>query len=476
MAKAKNFQAFARSAVRQTVEAEKPREQRAQLQKMASVMRNVLQAEDLYVHFDKLSGGRFSVVFHDEAKALLGETVRDWLSGRVTDETFGGDDEEAAEDVAFVWCEKFEDEYALVGVAGREVVVEEFAGARTIQGELQQAVRSVKQALKTPHIYLHDIEPSAVGLADDKNVENLPIALWNALDEDEVTRLRPYARVLSAFSRYRRMAAIGVGAMLLLVSTIYLVTTRVVQPWLEARRVAATAQQESLTVDDSPTYIKMYQKHARAPDPALLLATLYRRYAELLNRPFVAQVELVSLDWEDTAANVFKVGLRAPDALSPRAAKELMEVVGEAARNSGYPAETEGARLTLNIPVAAPARSTTLQNATFFYPKEAAAATERARTRIEELGEDLKAIAFVQGTLLDEVANEIFKTQPFSIRLNEIALDVALLHLLASSVENTNANLESLSFRMEQGLVEAGAVNFNSYSRKSATEAIASGL
>lgn len=254
---------FARQVVREEVALTSFTPTVAAQKRRAKSVSAILGAE-VYCHFER-GGSRLRCAFSNERKYLLGEVVRDWL-GR----------EHGARD--FLWCERLDDELALVLVAkGR--VVKEVAEAQNTEREVATALGRLPPDVP---VFVHPsvVHPSLAGHAAARpqamsvrdHLARLRAEGTAAAELGLLTDIRA-VRLWNACWKWTRLTALAAAAAAVIVAGyVYL-----------RGDDGASAQMAEQTRERSLTE---YDRLLVAPDAGAVLAAVHQAYRWFLADPF----------------------------------------------------------------------------------------------------------------------------------------------------------------------------------------------
>lgn len=254
---------FARQVVREEVDLASFTPTVAVQKRREKSVGTILGAQ-VYCHFEA-DGRRLRCAFSNERKYLLGETVRDWLG-----HAHGARD--------FLWCERLDDELALVVVADGRVVKD--------VAEVQNTDRDVATALgrlppNTP-VFLH---PGVAHELLDKHPGARPLA---TSVRDHIARRRaqrqavaelgpvtdiPAVRRWNAFWKWTRVVALTVAAVAL-----------VAFAWVYWRGEDGTSVEAA--EETRVRSLTEYDRLLAAPDVGAVLGQIHEAYRRYLADPF----------------------------------------------------------------------------------------------------------------------------------------------------------------------------------------------
>ena len=393
---------FARSALRLSVLIEGS-VVRVARKKFNSIRRVLGEGHKLFSRFEKGPDNELLCTFGTERGLLLAEIVRDWMA----------QDEFAAD--TFLWCERFEGEYALVCVMEGRIVKETFERAGTIKAEVGRLVSRLRARGLNFRIFLHGLKPAKLGLDKNLPVRKLETSVQDYAQQTAGTlpQLFPFQRAIAQItSRWRVRAILMAGV--LAVALVIPGTWVVVNWWLgDLPDINFTSMERYRAL------VEEYQDLLRSPDPGILLSAIHRVSLQFfLDSQFGKQWIIRSLEWDRDTGRL-KISASLPDVWVQGSPGEglpgdLQQKIRAEVESRGWKVMLSGINGVFMLPVLVDGRTEQEANRLHIAWSEKA----QAVWDLADMADDMKLVGELSPTPEKDQVTEVYRTEAVVLRLS----------------------------------------------------------
>ncbi len=239
----------------------------------------VMEADDIYSHFELDQGGDLLCIFSTQDGLLLGETVRDWI-GEIHGETLN-----------FLWCEKLGNDYAIICVLDGRVVKESFEDQFSIVSQFQLLVKRVQNHGEDFKIFLCNLERDDLDLSSEIKfvmLEDSVLKHVKEMSSRTLPQLHAYSKALSKVTRSQVLARILIVGIASLIAVIP-------ATWYGAHFWFGEMPEVSVDdFEDIRNQNKEYSELLMRSDAGQLLQEIYRVSQKIANSPAVRETWYIS--------------------------------------------------------------------------------------------------------------------------------------------------------------------------------------
>ncbi len=393
---------FARSALRLSTLIEGSAVRVAR-KKFNSVRKVLGEDHKLFSRFEKGPDNELLCTFGSEQGLLLAEIVRDWMA----QDGFTAD--------TFLWCERLEEEYALVCVMEGRIVKETFESAGAIKAEAACLVSRLRAQGSDFCIFLHDLDAAKLGLDKDLPVRRLKTSVQDYARQTagELPQLLSFQRAIAQItSRWRVRAILMAGV--LAVALVIPGTWAVVNWWL-----GGPPDIDFASMEQYRALVEEYHDLLRSPDPGVLLPAIHRVSLKFfLDSQFGKQWIIRSLEW-NRDAGWLKISASLPDAWGQGSPDEglpsdLQQQIRAEVESRGWKVKLSGTDGIFMLPVLVDGRTEQEVN------RLRIAWPEKAQTSWDLAGmaDDMKLVGELLPTPEKDRVTEVYRAEAVVLRLS----------------------------------------------------------